>query len=260
MIVGVYINYKKDVNALISKRIVAYLEMKNIPYHMLSDDENDQVYCDFIITIGGDGTLLNVVKRATINNIPIIGINKGRVGYLTEEVEESIENTIERLINGKFFIEERHLVETYYGGQRLYALNDFYIVRNTSNIVDLKLFIDDAFAQEYRSDGIIISTATGSTAYSLSAGGPIIEPELGVMVITPICPHSLSSRSLVLGLQRIVKIVCESEQVLFVSDGKTIGKLQRGDFIECKISEKKLKLIRLKKKSFYEVLREKIRE
>jgi len=260
MIVGIYINFKKDCNAVISNRIIFFLEQERIKYFVLDSENIDDIRYDIIITVGGDGTLLNVVEKAVSNNIPILGINKGRLGYLTEDVIEKVEDTISKIITKDYLIEERHLIETSFFGKTMYALNDFCIVRNTLNIIDLKMYIDGVFAQEYRSDGIIIATATGSTAYSLSAGGPIIEPEVGVMVVTPICPHSLSSRSLVLGLNRTVRILSDSDNVSFVFDGKTIGNLSKGDFIECRISERKLKLVRLKRRNFYEVLREKIKE
>lgn len=260
MIVGVFVNFQKELSKEILNKVIEVLKNEQIDWVLVNEENKDSVEVNFLITIGGDGTLLNIVEKAAKGNLPVLGINCGRVGYLTEEVDDDIYLAIKKLIDSDYFIEERHLVEAHFGDKILYALNDICLVRSEFNIVDLSLYIDEVFAQEYRSDGIIISTATGSTAYSLSAGGPIVEPQLGVMIVTPICPHSLSSRSLILGEDRTVKIKSESEKVVVVNDGRVVGILKKNEYLECKISSKKLKLIRLKKKNFYEVLREKIKE
>ncbi|ABP67481.1 ATP-NAD/AcoX kinase [Caldicellulosiruptor saccharolyticus DSM 8903] len=260
MIVGVFANFQKELSKEILDKIVSVLKNEKIDWVLMNEKNKDSVKVNFLITIGGDGTLLNVVEKVAKENLPVLGINCGRVGYLTEEVADNIHFAIKKIIDNDYFIEERHLVEAHFKDKIFYALNDICLARSTFNIIDLSLYIDEVFAQEYRSDGIIIATATGSTAYSLSAGGPIVEPQLGVMVVTPICPHSLSSRSLVLGDDRVVKIKSESDEVLVVSDGRVADTLKKGEYLECKISSKKLKLVRLKKKNFYEVLREKIKE
>ncbi|WAM30631.1 NAD(+)/NADH kinase [Caldicellulosiruptor naganoensis] len=260
MVVGIFVNFQKEHSKQILDQIVNVLENENVGCILVNEENKYSIKVDFLVTIGGDGTLLNVVEKAVKENLPVLGINCGRVGYLTEEVATNFHSAIKKIVDNDYFIEERHIIEAHFKGKVFYALNDVCLVRSTFNIVDLSLFIDNVFAKEYRSDGIIISTATGSTAYSLSAGGPIVEPQLGVMVVTPICPHSLSSRSLVLGDTRTVKIKSQSDEILMVNDGRIVDMLREGEYIECKISSKKLKLVRLKKKNFYEVLREKIRE
>ncbi|WAM32844.1 NAD(+)/NADH kinase [Caldicellulosiruptor morganii] len=260
MVLGIFANFQKEHTRQILDQIINILEIEKIEWVLVNEENKNSIKVNFLVTIGGDGTLLNVVEKAAKENLPVLGINCGRVGYLTEELATNFNIAIKKIIDSDYFIEERHLIEAHFKGQVFYALNDVCLVRSTFNIVDLSLFIDDVFAQEYRSDGIIISTATGSTAYSLSAGGPIVEPQLGVMVVTPICPHSLSSRSLVLGDTRVVRVKSQSDEILIVNDGRTVATLNKDECIECRISSKKLKLVRLKKKNFYEVLREKIKE
>lgn len=261
MIVGIFVNFQKEHSSEILENIVSIFNYNRVNWLLINEENKKAKNFDLLITIGGDGTLLNVVEKASIEATPVLAINCGRLGYLTEEVEEDIEKVIFKLLKKEYFIEERHIVEAVVKEKVFFALNDVCVVRNTFNIVDLCLYIDGVFAQEYRSDGIIVATATGSTAYSLSAGGPIVEPQLGVILVTPICPHSLSSRSLILGSTRTIKVEnSSSENVQVVVDGRLVDELAPEEFIECKISQHKLKLIRLKQRNFYEILREKIKE
>jgi len=259
MNIGLFIN-KYIIASEITKQINQLKEqLNNVEFTYINKESDKNINFDLIITIGGDGTLLNVIDLAVKTNIPVLGINAGRIGYLTEGNLKTIKKDLLKIINANYYIEERFLLELCIASDSYLALNDVCIMRNDFRIIDLDLYIDNIFAQKYRADGLIVSTPTGSTAYSLSAGGPVVEPNLETIIITPVCPHSLISRTLILHPDRKVSIKCTKEVLLYV-DGKFIDKRINEDGIFIKRSEKKLKLIRLKEVNFYKILREKLKE
>ncbi len=232
---------------------------------------NDKVYrsCDAVVVLGGDGTLLESARRVAQLEIPIIGINLGRVGYMAE-LEASEIDKLERVVNGDYEIEERSMlaVEIITGDGRArsssYALNDAVISNGSiSRIVDLELYEGGVLISSYRSDGMIVATPTGSTAYSMSAGGAVVDPRLFCLCVTPICPHSLSARPIIFPDSATISIknICQREKMLYLTvDGRANFELFRGESVQITRSPLTTRLIRLNKSGFYTKLRQKMNE
>ena len=223
---------------------------------------------DLAAALGGDGTVLDAVARLGDFDKPLAGINIGRLGFLTSCTDGELEAFAEAVTSGRFTTSERSLLEavihrTGQAEERFIALNEVTLARGeTGRLVSVQATVDGELLNHYRADGLIIATPTGSTAYSLSAGGPLIAPSAGVFVITPICPHSLSQRSLVLSDQVVVKIspeAVETGPMLFTVDGRDTTRIDAGDWIEVRKARRVLHLLLLEDHSFYQALRQKLR-
>lgn len=220
---------------------------------------------DFIIVLGGDGTLLKLAVKASEYDVPVLGINFGRIGLLTD-MERSELSEILNVFNGNYTIDERMLIKAELvcnneikGEFR--ALNDIVISRGTNpKMLEISLYIDNELTTDIRADGVIISTPTGSTAYSLSAGGSVIDPAARLIAFTPICPHTLKSRPLIISEEREITLKHkECDGVSYLScDGQSIVTLDRKCVVNISAAENSLKLIRIKNRNFYSVLREKL--
>lgn len=222
---------------------------------------------DIAITVGGDGTIIHAAKYSARQNTPLIGVNVGRLGFAAEVEPDETESLL-RILKGDYQIERRILLDVEViknGKSRHYlAVNDAIIARGQlSKIVDLKLSLDGEEIANYRADGLLFATPTGSTAYSLSAGGPIIAPQMDCLMMTPVCPHSLFSRSVLFSgeseLSITVKIPSECCCVLTIDGEKNVDILAE-DRVIIRKSELKLKLISLYKRNFYKRLNEKLKE
>jgi NAD+ kinase len=225
--------------------------------------------CDLILCLGGDGTFLSVVQNHHAQGIPIIGVKLGRRGVLAEIPPERLEQSLEELVAGRYRIEERMLIEaSFLDGQGKVkavrtALNDVVVSRGgISRILTTVLSIGGHPVERIPGDGIIVSTPTGSTGYSLSAGGPIIQPDLALMVVTPICPHTLHNRSYVVSADSGVGIgILDYPFSAVVSiDGRPVGTMTASDRIHVRRASNTMKLAKLSETGFYEKLPGKISE
>jgi NAD+ kinase len=222
---------------------------------------------NLLIVLGGDGTVLAAARVAAPPGVPILPVNLGGLGFLTSVTLDELYPALEHLLEGRHRISERVMLsaELVRSGQVLEhqrALNDVVINKGAlARMVGLDLHIDDAYVCQYRADGLIVSTPTGSTAYSLSAGGPIVYPTVDAFVITPICPHTLSDRPLV--VPDTVKIEVEfegsEEPVYLTVDGQIGIELKGGDRVRVTKAPEKLKLVRALRKTYYELLRNKLK-
>ena len=231
----------------------------------------DEIYerAELAIVLGGDGFILDASRRAAPAGIPILGINLGRVGYMAElEVDEL--DLLEKYFTGDYRIDERAMLEVRVvsagaGGETQkfssFALNDVVIANGTTaRIVDLQLLDDGEIISNYRADGLIVATPTGSTAYSLSAGGPIVDPKLSCFCVTPICPHSLGARPIVFpdSAKLQIKNICVREKILHLTlDGRATFDMFYGDVAEITRSKLTTKLVRIKSGGFYSKIRAK---
>ena len=223
--------------------------------------------CDIIICIGGDGTFLSMVHQKGCESIPLVGVNLGSVGFLPEILPDGLEEAISRLVSGSYHIEQRMMLEvSCYNARRELlergcALNDAVVSRGgSSRILTLDLTINKENIDLIPGDGLIISTPTGSTAYSLSAGGPIIQPELSLMLITPICPHTLHNRSYIAAdTSRVLVGICDYPgKALVAIDGREDIYIESGGSVVVQKSPRALNLIRLGSDNFYAALSQKI--
>ena len=230
----------------------------------------EEIYsmAECIIVLGGDGSILDAARRASPHGKPLFGINMGHLGYMTE-AEGGDLSMLSRLVEGDFHIDERSMlsVEVYNqtGGRKAssFALNDAVISNGSvARIVDLELYEGGGLVSCFRADGLIVATPTGSTAYSMAAGGPIADPRLNCFCVTPICSHSLTARPMLFrdDCTLEVKNVCQREKMLYLTvDGRINFELYRGDSVRITRSPTKTRLIRLHEQSFYAILQEKMK-
>jgi len=218
---------------------------------------------DFITVLGGDGTLLGVARVSAMYNTPIMGINLGTLGFLTDCEQSEAKNAISKVLKGEYKLEKRMMLEVSAQGKpKLIGLNDICVTRGAfSRIINIKIYVNDELLNSFPADGIVISTPTGSTAYNLSAGGPILIPSAEMMVITPICPHTLNVRSLVVSGNDKVRVeineATDSEISMSV-DGQINSVIRGNTSINIKKSQYYTTIIKTNDISFYDVLRKKI--
>lgn len=246
----------KDVNVLEGEQ---YTDSSNIP-----DD------VEVILVLGGDGTMLQAARDTMDKQIPLLGVNLGTLGYLAEVEESNIKSALEQLMNDDFTIEERMMLtgKIIKNGEVLqgeYALNDIALTRNGSlQIIHFDIHVNGQLLSEYGADGILVATPTGSTGYNLSAGGPIVEPSAKMILLTPICPHTLHSRSIVLSSEDKIGISVgknrdgREQSVEVAIDGGHHVELTTGDRVEICKAQKVIRIVKLKEVSFLEILHKKM--
>ena len=222
---------------------------------------------DVVLVLGGDGTMLNVSRLVASKGIPILGINLGSLGFITEVNRDEIFDVVDKMLNDGCAIEERLMLSAsiHRDGKKISeytVLNDVVINKGAlARIIDLETNINSSYVTTFKADGLIISTPTGSTAYSLSAGGPILYPTLGSIVLTPICPHTLTNRPIVLPDDFNIEIIIKSlsEDVFLTLDGQVGFSLRIGDVIEVNKSAYKAKLLVPAERDYFTVLRTKLK-
>ena len=276
-------NYSKDKRLVYTRMIKTYITENGgsywIPRYISEPDKEGDQRNDFsdmpediecVLVLGGDGTLLQAARELLQRHIPLLGINLGTLGFLTSAEKSELPKCLDSVLDDSCSIDERMMLEgvAYHGSEKIQMnidLNDVIFARaGFSRLVELKIYVNGELLSIYNADGIIVSTPTGSTGYSLSAGGPIIFPQTDVIVITPICPHSLQARSLVVsGEDRIMIEIgrrrkTQKEEAMVTFDGRSAQELETGDRIEIYKAQETTQLIRLKGRSFYQVLQNKI--
>ncbi|MCX8043769.1 MAG: NAD(+)/NADH kinase [Desulfobacterota bacterium] len=223
---------------------------------------------DLLIVIGGDGTLLSVVRMSGASSVPILAINAGGLGFLTEIRHEETKVMLERVLAGDYTLDQRMvLAATLVKANEdrslsFRALNDVVINKGAlARIMDLDTWVNDNYINTFKADGLIIGTPTGSTGYSLSAGGPIIYPSLQLILLTPICPHTLTNRPLILPDDSEVKVTLrsESEDVFLTIDGQVGHRIAAGDSVIVKKSDATIGLIKTPFRNYFEVLKQKLK-
>jgi len=222
---------------------------------------------DLVVVLGGDGTLLAVARHSGSRGVPVLGVNLGGLGFLTAIRPEEVFEELERVLAGRFKCERRSMLAAAVirGGRtirRFQALNDVVINKGAlARILDLETAVDGVPLCTYKADGLILGTPTGSTAYSLSAGGAIVAPTVGVILVSPICPHTLTQRPIVLPDRARVEVTVRSpdEEIIFTVDGQEGMKLASGDTIQVRRARNQVSLVRSPTHSFFELLRTKLR-
>jgi NAD+ kinase len=275
--IGIIANVKKSLTSGVIESILSWSERNKVQVFLsqelatLVGDRDDLMppeklweSAQIVISLGGDGTMLSSARAVAKHQTPILGVNLGGVGFLTEINSQDMENTLNRLKNGDYFIEKRMVLETEIEGVKKlnqYALNDVVIDKGeVARLFLLHLYARDEFICSYSADGLIISTPTGSTAYSLAAGGPIINPWMNAIIVTPICPHTLASRPILFAENETLRVVVElnSREAMLTVDGQVAFGLKSGSSILVRKAKHSVKLIKLRDRSFYEILRRKL--
>lgn len=273
-------NARKDQNLHLTKKIISYIEEKGgTAAYMASVDEGGShpamgadipAQTECILVIGGDGTLIRAARDTVALQIPLIGINLGKLGYLCELEESTIGQALDELFADHYIIEERMMLggyakkQTKETGEQI-ALNDIVIHRTGAlQIVNLNVYVNGEYLYSFRADGIILSTPTGSTGYNMSAGGPIVDPNAKMILMTPINSHTLSSRSIVISSEDevVIELGCrrneKDEQVEVSFDGDHNIRLEVGDQIVVHRAQAYAKILKISKVSFLEILRKKM--
>lgn len=281
-------NKPKDEQLQVTKEVAAFLENHGKKCSICVRDKDAEEYrkdpdatrgevnvpkdTDCILVLGGDGTLLQAAVDTMDEDIPLLGINLGTLGFMAEVERTNIENALKALIEDRFEVEERMMLDgqIYHNGEmvkELHALNDIVLTRRGSlKIVAYDVYVNGRFLNSYQADGMILSTPTGATGYNMSAGGPIVEPKAKILLLTPICPHTLSARSIVLSPEDLVEIRVRSgrngqvQEMEVNFDGSFTRHLSTGDYIRICRSERVTKFIRLSRESFLEILHKKLSE
>lgn len=277
-------NSGKDANDRLAEYIVSYLQQKGCECLVLENKRwqaggishftdaakiPEDIEC--AIVLGGDGTMIQAAVDLVHRDLPILGVNTGTLGFLTAVERNRIDDSLERLLNGEYVIESRIMLKEgkmFLGEDSrssCYALNDMVVnKRGSCRLITVRVYVNDELADIYRADGLIIATPTGSTGYNLSAGGPVMAPNVHAMVVTPICAHSLNKRSLVLdGRDKIsleigqTKEVCE-DLAMLIADGRVVGELHTGDELVIQVPHGDTKVVKLSGIGFYERMRGKL--
>ena len=222
---------------------------------------------DMVLTIGGDGTIMHAARHAAPLRKPLLGINMGRLGFVAG-LEPNELSMLKKLAEGDYSIEHRMMLKVSHicedGENSYFAINDAVISRGSlSRLIDIEVWLDKDYMCKYCSDGLILSTPTGSSAYSLAAGGPVVEPTMKCIVMTPICPHSLFGRSVVFGhsSELVIKAACDDDTEVYLTiDGAKTVIIKKNDTVIITSSELEAEFITLKDRSFYRVLNDKFAE
>jgi NAD+ kinase len=253
----------RGVAVVLEKETAALAPAASVPSARKSDLP---AQVDALVVLGGDGTLLSMARAVGDLGVPILGVNLGGLGFLTATTLDEMLPALEALLAGEMAVEERMLLgaRLVRGGQaagEYIALNDVVITKSAmSRIIDLAVSVDGRHATAYRADGLIISTPTGSTAYNLSAGGPILFPTMDAVVLTPIAPHTLSNRPIVLpAAQRIDVTLRADQEVMLTMDGQVGVPLRERDVVEVQKTRARIRLARFEQKDFFSVLRTKLK-
>lgn len=255
---------KKDAN-LYAEKAEKYLFGKaNTAYYSPDFTNFDDI--DIIIVFGGDGTLLKTASFASVHSIPVLGINLGTLGFLAEVEKQELTKSLDKLLSGDYVTEERMMLHGKIireNGETLEfdVLNDIVISRSLGGLVDLRLFRAEEPVDDFKADGMIFATPTGSTAYSLSAGGPLLDPSVDAMLITPVCPHKIYSRAIVTPSDKDITVFANEKnnvKTQIIGDGRPLSRFGAGDKLIVTKSRLTTRLIRFKKHAFYNTLREKL--
>lgn len=281
MKIAIIVNLDKKGALLTASKISNLLMSEGVEVYTLKSDLAGELHstktfathselveaCDIILTVGGDGTIIHCAKHAAAFSKPVLGINSGRLGYVAELEADEIE-MLRSLVKGEYELESRLLLSVTItrensNRESYIAVNDAVISRGSlSRIIDLDVKIDGSEVSSYRADGVLLSTPTGSTAYALSAGGPVIAPTLKCFELVPICSHSLSARCVILSSDSVVEIKASSPdgKSYLTIDGQISVELSENDTVEIKSANESLDMILLKKRNFFKLAGEKLRE
>ena len=220
---------------------------------------------DLVIAIGGDGTLLHAARNVAARDVPLVGINRGRLGFLTDVTPEHLREALNAILAGKYLAERRLTLAAQLGKRAKsssFALNDVVLQKgDTGRLLDFTTEVDNVYVNTHRGDGLIVATPTGSTAYALSCGGPIIQPNVDALVMVPICPHTLSDRPLVLPSSSEIRVTLDNaggSEAHVVCDGESVARMAAGDVLTISLAKQPITLLHPREYNYYELLRSKL--
>jgi len=272
--IGIVVNPRKQLARKLLPETIEWLKKKNLDVFVVKEEKLDFIYhsffispetlrekSDFVIAMGGDGTLLRAARYLNKSEIPLIGVNLGSLGFLTEIVVDELFPTLQRIIDGDYRIERRSLLKAILSDSRVFfALNDTVLhMGHSGRIIGIEITVNDSPLAEFSADGLIVSTPTGSTGYSLAAGGPILHPGVEALILTPICPHTLGLRPMVFSSKGEVSIKLKRGRGIFVVDGQITIEAEEDFAFNVTQADYGINLVRATGKDFYEILRTKLK-
>lgn len=246
------VNNTKPVAEAFAREFIAELEKRSFSYYPFCGKIEKGT--DFAVVFGGDGTILKFIRSARVS-VPVLGINCGKMGFLAESGKSALEY-LEDLVCGNYGLDDRYFLKVRCGNEEYFALNEVVLGRaDTINLMNIEVSAGGGILDSYRADGVIVASPTGSTAYSLSAGGPVLSPKVPAFVVTPVCPHSLQSRPIVLpNEEEIVVHATSLGKCMVVVDGINVRTLDREAKIEVVGAAEKVSFVRIDKRSFYTIM------
>lgn len=277
MDIGVITNINRDTTLVTTRKVIEALERNganitvdqqiSTAFPMYRHNMIEALYegLDMVLVVGGDGAVLKASRMAAAYGIPVLGINRGHLGFLTEVESGEVESAIRQVMNQEYFIEERVMLQavTQHDQSTYLGINDIGILRKSfTRVLRVEILVNSHLADCFACDGVVIASPTGSTGYSLSAGGPVVSPDIDCLLITPICPHTLSARPIVVGPNDVVRlrnvddIACATLSV----DGKFCHDMELGEWITVKTAQEKAKFVRFNQTNFFDLLRRKLKE
>jgi NAD+ kinase len=220
-------------------------------------------HVDALVTLGGDGTLISAVRRSFEYDIPVLGVYAGSLGFLADVDLDELDEFVNNMVEGKVRVDERSVLEVRIVSEnderKMYAFNDMVLTRpSVSNMIHIETLVDGKAFNTYYGDGVIVATPTGSTAYNVSAGGPVLFPLSKVFVLTPICPHSLTQRPVVLPGEFSIEMKTQKLRALVIIDGQDMHELEQGQSVHIKLANKRAKLIHREEFNYFDVLKQKL--
>lgn len=276
--IGLIINSYKDEIVQIGLQLISLLQEQQVIVVAVDKEAKvlqlspitEEQFCttvQMVLVIGGDGTMLRAARTVYGRDIPVLGINQGYLGFLTEVAVKQLTESLCQLLEGKYQVEKRMMLTAKVYRNKaciadVHALNDMVVTKGAlSRIIKMELYLGKQLVERYHGDGLIFSTPTGSTGYSLSAGGPIVYPSINLCIVTPICPHSLIARPLIFSPEHVltVRLDANNAPAMLTVDGQNGVELKKGDLIEISKAEHDTSLIVLEKQNFFAVLREKLK-
>ena len=262
MKIGIYSNPHKDKAGGHAKALCKLLDKYHAEYYLCAN-EKFSLDCagavpDVVVAFGGDGTMLRAVSECSQKSVPILGVNLGKVGFLTEIGCENLQEAAKKLLNGEYFVEKRIMLQIVSGNKKYYALNEAALSGSLCRVAEVTMEIDGTLADKVRADGMLVSTPTGSTAYSLACNGPVLSPDVEAFIINAICPHSLHSCPIVVGSGSQITLKSESEGLNLVVDGTIVEKSGKNITLQIGKAPVSAEFIRFSKQNFYNRLLHKL--
>lgn len=247
----------RQIEVIIDNISGGMIDVMGQPFDMMCQNS------DFLVTIGGDGTLISAVRRSYHYQLPVLGIHAGKLGFLADLDFSELESFVDKLLGGEYRIDQRAILQativTQNGESEIFAFNDIVLTRpSIAKMIHLETFVDGRSFNTYYGDGVVVSTPTGSTAYNLSAGGPVLFPLTQVFALTPICPHSLTQRPVVLPGHFEIEMKTPDASALVIIDGQDLVEITDRDTVHIKLASGAAHLIHRKEFNYFEVLKEKL--
>lgn len=277
--IALFVNRDRDTSLSATKEVISLLKKYNktiyldvslkneidIPDLLYAQGDGIFECCDAVLALGGDGTILKIVNQAADFGVPVAGINLGHLGFLTQAERDDLSN-LTKILEGDFSVEHRMMLEARIISDgkptRTYtALNDIIIRGDSSKMISLTTEVDGTVAGKYLADGIIIATSTGSTAYSLSCGGPIVHKDLDCMIMTPVCPHTMKSRCMVIPPEACIAVRFDASycsEIDLKLDGISVKHPGADEYVEIVRSQKRVSMINVNSRGYFDVIREKL--